>query len=229
MSWRLAVSLFSITLFLSSCIGDDIVTDEVDPIVRILNPVDSIEINTTYSYEAAAFDNTGLRTNDPELRWTSTDPAILEIDALTGMAMAKQLGTCMVEVEWISGSDTSRDNNIVTVGNSTVQQSITRTGSLRTTSSYLLRGDFNLEENNGVLTLSLESNYAASSSLPGLYVYLTNNPATTSGALEVGPAISFSGAHTYTLPPGTGLNEYQYVLYFCKPFNVKVGDGKFDN
>ena len=23
-------------------------------------------------------------------------------------------------------------------------------------------------------------------------------------------------------------NEFNYVLYFCKPFNVKVGDGAFD-
>ena len=104
-----------------------------------------------------------------------------------------------------------------------------RTGSLQTTSSYLLEGDFVLSEIDGILTLSFASNYKASTALPGLYVYLTNNPNTTSGAYEIGKVTDFNGVHTYTLPSSIGIMDYDYVLYFCKPFNVKVGDGQFDN
>lgn len=229
MNLRFVFQIFLIATFASSCIGDDIIEDQIDPVVRILNPVDSIEINTNYSYNAAAFDQTGTRLNSPSLIWLSSDTNIISVDSVNGIAKAKALGTAMIEVQWQNNDQEYSDQNIVAVGNTTVQQASNRMGSLTTTSSYTLSGDFELEEVTGVLELSFASNYRASSSLPGLFVYLTNNPATTNGALEIGPAISFSGAHSYTLPTGTQIQDYQYVLFFCKPFNVKVGDGKFNN
>ena len=62
-------------------------------------------------------------------------------------------------------------------------------------------------------------------SLPGLYVYLTNNPSTVNNAYEIGRVETFNGAHSYRIS-GVGLNEYDYLLYWCKPFSVKVGDGE---
>ena len=38
----------------------------------------------------------------------------------------------------------------------------------------------------------------------------------------------FDGAHEYALPAGIGLLDYDYLLYYCKPFGVKVGDGAID-
>lgn len=223
------LSFLSLLLFFTSCIGDDIIADEIDPVIRITNPIDSLQINSTYTFEAAAFNNTGLRMQNPVLGWTSLDTAILEIGSASGLAQAKKMGTTMVRVSWSESGELLTDENIVTVGMNTVQQPQKRTGSLATTSTYQLQGDFNLSVEGGSLVLNLESNYKASSNLPGLVVYLTNNPNTSAGALEIGPATSFSGAHSYTLPASVGLNDYQYVLYFCKPFNVKVGDGQFDN
>ncbi|MEM9549152.1 MAG: hypothetical protein AAGA77_24405, partial [Bacteroidota bacterium] len=63
--------------------------------------------------------------------------------------------------------------------------------------------------------------------LPGLYVYLTNNRNTTANALEIGAVEVFNGAHTYTVED-VGINDYKFLLYFCKPFNVKVGDGEIN-
>lgn len=213
----------------TSCIGDDIIEDTVEPEVRISNPVDSIEVSTSYTFEALVFNNTGLRVFQPDLKWTSLDTSILTIDSLSGEAQAKSIGTTRIQAEVEQNGLIFSDESIVSVGNTTVVQNIERTGALRTTSTYALQGDFTLKEENGQLELSFASNYRASTSLPGLYVYLTNNPNTTSNALEIGRVTSFNGTHNYVLPAGTGLNDYQYVLYFCKPFNVKVGDGEFDN
>jgi hypothetical protein len=99
---------------------------------------------------------------------------------------------------------------------------------LQTTSSYELKGDFVLKEEGGVLKLSFASNYQASTALPGLFIYLTNNPSTSSGAFEIGAVTEFEGAHSYDLPNSIDLMDYEYVLYFCKPFNAKVGDGQFN-
>nr|HQU58856.1 hypothetical protein [Saprospiraceae bacterium] len=73
--------------------------------------------------------------------------------------------------------------------------------------------------------LEIADNYRASTSLPGLYLYLTNNPATVNNALEVGKVAVFDGAHSYHIS-GVGINDYDYLLYWCKPFSVKVGDGE---
>ena len=89
----------------------------------------------------------------------------------------------------------------------------------------MLAGDFTLTDDNGDLTLSLAENYVASSNLPGLYVYLSNNPNSSANAYEIGAVTVFNGAHTYDLPDTIGIYDYQYLLYYCKPFSAKVGVG----
>ncbi len=74
---------------------------------------------------------------------------------------------------------------------------ITKSGATVTTSSYVLTGDFTLSEiqNSKNLDLQIAENYQASTSLPGLYLYLSNNPNSINGALEVRPVSTFNGAH----------------------------------
>lgn len=99
-------------------------------------------------------------------------------------------------------------------------------GQIHTTSGYALSGNFRYEHNGIQIILSLEDNYNASSSLPGLYLYLTNNPNSPEDGYEVGAVTVFSGAHSYTLPASIGLMDYKYLLYWCKPFRVKVGEAQ---
>ena len=218
-------------LLLNGCVGDDILEDRVDPVIRITNPIDTIELNTSYQYEADFFNNVG-RLTTTDITWTSSDESIISIDG-DGIATALQVGNAIISAETTAESgEFVRDEKVLAVGNSTVvtPPTLERTGTVATTTFYVLEGDFTLtEEDNGELTLSFADNYVASAALPGLYVYLTNNPNTISGAYEIGPVSVFSGTHSYTLPSSVGLMDYEYVLYFCEPFNVKVGDGQFDN
>ena len=85
-----------------------------------------------------------------------------------------------------------------------------------------------LTEDGDDLLLQIGEDYEASSSLPGLYLYLTNNINSTANAFEIGMVDTFAGAHTYRIED-IGVNDYDHVLYYCKPFRVKVGDGSFDN
>ena len=102
-----------------------------------------------------------------------------------------------------------------------------RSGVIQTTSSYRLEGDFEIQQTDSDLLINIADNYRASSALPGLYIYLTNNPTTLSGALEISKVTIFSGAHQYTVP-NVNINDYDYLLYYCKPFGVKVGDAKIE-
>ena len=78
------------------------------------------------------------------------------------------------------------------------------------------------------LILEFEDDFSTTSALPGLYVYLTNNINTINGALEIGPVTSFSGSQSYQISETDDLFKYGYVLFYCKPFVVPVGNGKLE-
>ncbi len=214
-------------LGLSGCIGDDIIFDEVDPEIRIMNPVDSIALGSSYQFFNVYFNNVGQPQTVP-VAWSSSDPDVISIND-DGLAAALQNGSAIISVTYSGGSVPVQASVEVGVGENTVIIPTFRYGTVISTSSYLLEGDFELEDiGGGAIELRLASNYKASTSLPGLYIYLSNNPSTSVGALEIGAVTVFSGAHSYTLD-GVGINDYAYVLYYCKPFNVKVGDGEIIN
>lgn len=218
--------LLLLVLGLSSCIGTDLVFDEVGASLRIDNPLDSLATGDSHQFEATYLNFVGVEEAVPVL-WESSDTSIISID-LDGLAIGRTEGTATIQATAVAGEDTVHAEQEVHVGAVTVVSATERTGTLQTTSSYRLQGDFTLSEEEDGLVLSLGENYSTSDRLPGLYLYLTNNPNTTSGAYEIGEVTIFEGAHSYQLGDDVELNEYRYVLYFCKPFNVKVGDGEFN-
>ena len=206
---------------LTGCIGDDIIFDTVDETVRITNPIDSLLLGDTYTFEARFFNNIGQVESRPVI-WSSSDPTIVSVDdegTVTGLELGEAIITATVDLD---DSESVTDQLPVVVNTESTNSNITeRLGTLRTTSSYVLEGTFLLTETSSGLLLDLADDYRASSSLPGLYLYLTNNANTINGAFEVGEVTTFAGAHTYELPSEVELNEYKYLLYYCKPFGVK--------
>lgn len=219
------ILILAILLF-QSCIGDDVIMDEVDPVIRIQNPIDSIGINTSYQFEFMYLNNVGQEEQvNPE--WNSSDNTVASVDQ-NGLLQALTIGLTDISLRYDNGTDIISTSQTIYVRDTTTLPEMTmeRSGTVTTTSSYLLGGDFTLAVNDDDdLILSFSDNYEASTALPGLYIYMTNNPSTTAGAFEVGAVTTFSGAHTYNLG-NMGLFDYSHVLYFCKPFNVKVGDGE---
>lgn len=222
------IFLFLISILFQSCIGDDIIQDRVEPTIRIQNPLDSLAINSSYQFEYRYLNNVGTE-EAVTVDWSSSNQTAITIDN-NGLAQAVGEGTADISVAYNDGTNTITDLTTVNVGTVTiVTENESRSGTVVTTSSYALGGDFLLEKNDSEeLVLSFSDNYEASTALPGLYIYLTNNPNTTEEALEIGAVTIFSGAHEYNLGTDIDLFEYSHVLYFCKPFNVKVGDGAIE-
>lgn len=217
-------SYLILVLFLSSCIGDDLVFDEVGASIRITNPLDTLAVGDMHTFESMYLNIVGAE-EAADVIWSSMDSTIISITS-DGVATGLATGASVIGAETTVDGEVIRDELLVNVGASTVSTSTEKSGTLRTTSSYGLKGDFVLAEESGGLVLSFAENYETTDVLPGLYLYLTNNPSTTAGALSLGEVTIFEGAHSYEIPSGVGLNDYQYVLFFCKPFNVKVGDGE---
>ena len=216
-------------LFFSACIGNDFVFDEVRESLRISTKLDSLGIGASFQFEAIYTNAVGIE-ETPSMDWSGSDPSLLEIDA-NGLATGLERGAVQVFVSVETEAGTLRDSVAFVIGDSTaIAEPEVRNGSLITTSSYVLEGDFQLEVAGNNLLLSLSENYKASSSLPGLYLYLTNNPNSIAGAHEVMMVDVFDGAHSYLISgDDVSLDQYSHVLYYCKPFGVKVGEGSFEN
>lgn len=224
--------LFSLVLFLpllTGCIGDDIVDDYVAPQIRITNPVAEIEAGTSYQFIISFLNNVGI-SEDVSPVWSSSDPSVMTVDQ-SGLATGVMEGDVQVSVAYTDEfGETAQRSYDLEIGASTVvvEEPMSRVGRVETTTFYDLTGGFVLEElpeqAPGDLRLIFGDDYVADDGLPGLYVYLSNNPNSTSGAHEIARVEVFQGTHEYIIS-GVDLNEFRYVLYFCKPFNVKVGDG----
>ena len=198
-------------------------TETVTPTLEITNLISEIFEQTSHQIEVNFQD--GNQNAAPELNWTSSDETVLEVDE-NGLITAVSAGLATITVSTLV-SDTliSVVNSIQVVA--FVMETITSySGNLETKSGYTLEGSFSLSKTEDGLLLELGEDYLASSTLPGLYVNLSNNTNTTVQAYEIGAVSVFSGAHSYQLPTSIGLMDYQYLLYWCKPFNVKVGEAK---
>lgn len=219
--YQSTILIASLFIF-QSCIKDDFVDDMVDPVLRITTPLDTMAISTDFQFEKMFLNNIG---NEVEVDaiWTSSDPSIISITE-DGLATANLEGTSTIKATYDNGTAVYTDSTIVNVGGTTVINLQMSTGSIATTSTYVLQGDFTFEETIAGVKLTFENNYEASTALPGLFVYLSNNANSVANAYEIGAVEVFNGAHEYIIDD-IGFSDYQYVLYFCKPFNVKVGDG----
>ncbi|MCI5054883.1 MAG: DM13 domain-containing protein [Flavobacteriales bacterium] len=225
---RIVILSSIVILSMNGCVKDDILDDMVPERIMILNPLTSIEIGSTYQFQAEYFNNVGMM-DSALLSWTSEDTSIVQISA-EGLATAKDYGTTRIEVKFAENNISESFDLEVSDSTITVETG-ERTGTLKTTSSYDLEGNFKLNFDGTNFTLEFDESYVCDQGLPGAYIYLTNNPSTNNQAFEVGEVEQFSGAYTISIPSSSDLmlNSYDYVLFYCKPFNVKVGDGKFEN
>jgi len=214
-----------LTILFSSCIGDDIIMDRVDETLRITSQAASIAAGETFQFEARYTNNIG-NTEEGRVIWRSSDASVLAITE-DGLATAIARGNVIVSAEaTLEDGSLLVEEMEVEVSMVTVEVAAptSRSGVIATTTFYVLEGDFTLNEIEDGVSLEIADNYETTSALPGLYIYLTNNPNSINDAFEIGEVTVFEGAHSYEIS-GVGLTDYDYVLYFCKPFRVKVGDG----
>ena len=206
-------------LLLMGCIGTDILDDLVDPKIVVENLLISLKVGEAHQFNAKYFDNLGNEAG-AVITWASSDVTIVSINS-DGIATANAFGTVNITAQ----SEEATTTFSLEVMNETVAVSKERTTELQTVGSYVLSGTATLKKEDGKLVLSFSSNFRASSSLPGLYVYLANSTNTINNALEVSPITKFSGEQSFDITATDDLFKYNIVLFYCKPFVVPVGNG----
>lgn len=215
-------------MFLSifeGCIGTDVIDDLVPEKVEITNPIMSLKVGDSYELMFRYLNNVGMP-DMAQVRWETSNPESLVINQ-NGELMAVEEGSAEISLVLVENNQVMDKITVEASDETVVAVSGDKQGTIATTSSYELSGDFVINNIEGGVQILIEDNYVASEALPGLYVYLSNNPTTVSGALEIGEVTVFSGAHSYdVLASDLTVDTYAYLLYFCKPFNVKVGHGE---
>ncbi|NJN28046.1 MAG: hypothetical protein HC819_19775 [Cyclobacteriaceae bacterium] len=207
-------------LLLQACIGTDLVDDFVEAKIVIENPISSLKVDSSYQFKALYFNNVG-KPAEASFQWSSSDENILQITS-NGLAtgMAEGESTILVAANGIFATLS------LLVNDTTIIVQDERVAVLATVSSYPLTGNAILKKQGGKTLLEFDERFNTTSALPGLYVYLTNNVNTINNALEVAKVKAFSGAQIYEISEDISLNEYDYVLFYCKPFLVPVGNGQ---
>ena len=216
-----------ITTMFSACIGDDFINDEVEPSIKISNPISQLQLDSSYQLEYAYFNNIGKKETIDDAIWSSSNEEKISITS-EGLISGIEIGFSTIKIERADPLITTTDEIEIEVTEMPVDTpDIVKGGVIQSTSSYILKGTFEIRQIDDNLKIDFENDYEASTALPGLYVYLSNNPNTISNAYEIGAVEVFAGAHSYIVE-NININEYGYLLYFCKPFNVKVGDGQIN-
>ncbi len=213
-------------LLLASCIGDDFIDDFVEPEIRILNPIQSLETGSTYQIEVLYLNNVGEQ-EATEFIWSSSDSNIASVDA-NGILTAVSPGVVNITIQTQLDLDILDTSFELEVGESTIEAVTSIQGIIETTTFYTLEGNFEINETANGIVIDIDETYRASSNLPGLYVYLSNNRNNVSNAHEISRVDVFSGAHSYEIED-VSINDYNFIVYFCKPFNVKVGEAEIKN
>ncbi len=100
---------------------------------------------------------------------------------------------------------------------------LTRTANFEGLSGYSASGDAVLEMDSiGSITLRFANNFMVQNG-PGLFVYLSNSSNQITGAVELGALKEASGAQNYFVPGEVGLNDFDHIVIYCKPFGVGFG------
>ncbi len=222
---------FLIICNLYSCIGDDFIEDFVEPELRITSTIGSLEVNTSFQMSFMYLNNVGLQ-ETVDATWSSSDENIATINP-DGLVSAVGAGNVVITASYDNGENLLTDVieiEIIEIGEEPIVIELLEfSGMAQTTTFYPLKGSFTLaEQENNNLLLSFDDDYCTTAALPGLYIYLSNNRNSIAGAKEIDEVTVFSGAHEYEIEDA-GINEYSFIVFFCKPFNIKIGDGEIIN
>lgn len=217
------LSIFSLLVLFQACIEDDILEDFVEAEIRIDGDIDTLAIDDTFIFSANFFNNVG-QNEEVDVDWTSSNEEVLTIQG-NGLARGISAGevtvTAIVDTE--NGQVTDTHNLVVGGEETTVDEPDVISGQIMTTTFYVLEGTFEFYETDSGAMIDIADDYQASSALPGLFIYLSNNRNSIANALEISEVTTFQGSHSYAIP-NVSIGDYSHIVYFCKPFNVKVGE-----
>lgn len=184
--------------------------------VVISSASNTLDAGNTLQLNVATQNIEGNKVNANSYTWTSSNTAVATVSQ-TGLVTGVANGEVTVTV--VADGIKSQEFKL-TIGTGATNNS--RKGVFAGKNGYTASGEASLEVAGGNgIKLTLADNFSTSNG-PGLYLYLSNKSNSTTGGAELGKLRKTSGSDSYTLD-GVALDQYKYVLIFCKPFNIPFG------
>ncbi len=186
--------------------------------VHINAPKTEIVVGEEIQLSATAKTITGAENfPDASFSWASEDELVATVDD-SGLLVGQADGIVIISAttSGVTGSI------MIAVG-----EANSRSGNFSGLNGYSVSGGVSLVETNNEIVLVLEDNFSASNG-PGLFIYLSNNANNVTGGYEIGPLANNSGMDTYSLGSEVSLDQYNYVLIWCKPFGVGFGTAQLN-
>jgi len=187
--------------------------------VEISATTNQIMVNETLQFTAVVKNlKDEVIPNPMNLQWSSSDPAVLSIDA-NGLATANGVGSA--DIQATVNNVSSNTSNVL------VSQAMTsaRTGTFSGRNGYRVNGRVTMQaKSGGGLELSFSSTFSTQNG-PGLYIYLGNNDR---GGIQIQKLSQTSGSFKVDLPSSISIDDYDYVLIWCKPFSAAFGAAKLN-
>lgn len=193
------------------------VVDDTNSVSEILVTADSSSVRrgNTIQLKAEAYNINGNALPGNQFAWSVSDNTVLKVND-SGLATALAPGTATV---------TATTGNVSSVPFSISVLGAQRTGTFvkNPSQDHVVSGTATLKENNeGSLSLEFGADFASSGG-PDIRVYFSATNALTGDIFEVGQLKSTGGAQIYDIPPGIKINDYDYIIIHCVPFNVTFG------
>ena len=192
----------------------------IDPEIQITKFASFLKVGEQFMFEASYTNESGTVDEAAVITWASSNTAILSIGE-DGLATAKAKGTAKITAAYRNTSSTVD----VTVEVRTVTE---RSGSL-TGTGYTIKGDFTINRNQDGDVILTVTNYQPAG--PGPYFYLSNQNNSVANGLELGKAETGGNItiNVSEIDNSVDLTTYNFLLVWCKPFNVRLGFGEFNN
>ena len=180
-----------------------------------------LEAGSTLQLASRALNVTGSEVTSVEVTWASDNEQVATVDQ-NGLVTGVSDGMVRISVS----SGTAQGFLDLTIGSS---EALTRSGEIQGLNGYRASGSVALTTNtDGSLQLEFSDNFSIQNG-PGLYVYLSNSSNGVAGGIELGDLRSTSGADTYEIPAGVAINDFDFVILYCKPFGVGFGTAALSN
>ena len=195
-----------------------VVSDDVSiALSEITADTSVVAINGQLQLMATALTATGSEITEAEIGWRSLNEGLATVNTeglVTGISQG------VVDIE-------ASSDNIIATFQITVGGAQSRGGQFEPLNGYNTSGGVSVVMGAEVLRVDLADNFRSSNG-PGLYVYLSNSRTAVSGGIELGKLTSTSGASSYATPSGIGIDDFNYVIIYCKPFGAGFGTALLD-
>ena len=184
--------------------------------VVIKNDTNKLFKGEQYQFEAEVLNGFGVKINT-SVSWSSSDSSVLSISN-SGLADALSQGVANITAT-AEGVNSSPVQMAVLEG-----ANGRRSGNFQDENGYSVSGSVEMRPASGN---NFELSFTNFNCQPGpaLYIYLGNS---TTAGIEIDELKQLTGDFVVPLPANIQLNDYQYVLIWCKSANAAFGSARLN-